>query len=185
MFFNGLLGRSATNSITVYSPTPIGFTYDLNGNLLSDGYRTFTYDDENQLTSVVVSNGITTSTLTSNIYDGRLRRRIRRDYAWNGGWVQTTEVHYIYDGNLIIQERDARHDIPALVNARLLKPLGNFSPNSTKYFATADVLEMAKDRGWLVKVSNTICQHWQKQNARKKDHAFNGAANGHASLAAV
>ena len=73
--------------------------------------------------------------------------------------------------------------IPALVNARLLKPLGNFSPNSTKYFATADVLEMTKDRGWLVKVSNTICQHWQKQNARKKDHAANLPQNGHALLA--
>ena len=72
------------------------------------------------------------------------------------------------------------HDIPALVNARLLKPLGNPSPNSTKYFATVDVLEMTKDRGWLVKVSNTICQHWQKQNARKKDHTFNGTINGHA-----
>jgi len=60
------------------------------------------------------------------------------------------------------------HDIPALVGARLLKPLGNPSQNSTKYFATADVLEISKDRSWLVKVTNTICQHWQKQNARKK-----------------
>jgi hypothetical protein len=77
------------------------------------------------------------------------------------------------------------HDIPALIHARLLKPLGNPSQNSTKYFATADILEMTKDRAWLVKVSNTICQHWQKQNARKKDHAFNGERNGHASLAAV
>ncbi len=77
------------------------------------------------------------------------------------------------------------HDIPALVNARLLKPLGNPSPNSTKYFATADVLEMTKDRGWLVKVSNTICQHWQHQNARKKEQNFNGSVNGHASLAAA
>ena len=77
------------------------------------------------------------------------------------------------------------HDIPALVNARLLKPLGNPSPNSTKYFATSDVLEMTKDRGWLVKVSNTICQHWQKQNARKKDQTFNVTVNGHTSLAAV
>ncbi|HEV2695985.1 MAG TPA: hypothetical protein VG347_24065 [Verrucomicrobiae bacterium] len=59
------------------------------------------------------------------------------------------------------------HDIPALVTARLLKPLGNPSQNSTKYFATVDVLEMTKDRSWLVKVTNTICQHWQKQNARK------------------
>lgn len=32
------------------------------------------------------------------------------------------------------------HDIPALVNARLLKPLGSPSQNSTKYFATLDVL---------------------------------------------
>ena len=77
------------------------------------------------------------------------------------------------------------HDIPALVASRLLKPLGNPAQNSTKYFATADVLELTKDRAWLVKVSNTICQHWQKQNARKKDHAFNGVVNGHASLAAA
>lgn len=54
------------------------------------------------------------------------------------------------------------HDIPALINARLLKPLGNPSQNSTKYFATADVLELTKDRAWLGKVANTISQHWQK-----------------------
>ncbi|HEV2694481.1 MAG TPA: hypothetical protein VG347_16425 [Verrucomicrobiae bacterium] len=63
------------------------------------------------------------------------------------------------------------HDIPALVGARLLKPLGNPSQNSTKYFATADVLELAKDRAWLVKVTNAISQHWQRQNALKKNHS--------------
>jgi len=77
------------------------------------------------------------------------------------------------------------HDIPALISARLLKPLGSPSQNSTKYFSTADVLEIAKDRAWLVKVTNTICHHWQKQNARKKDHAFNDGKNGHVSLAAA
>ena len=75
------------------------------------------------------------------------------------------------------------HDIPALVNARLLKPLGNPSPNSTKYFATADVLEMTKDRGWLVKVTNAVCLHWQKQNARKKDVLLSEPQNGHSSIA--
>ena len=74
------------------------------------------------------------------------------------------------------------HDIPALVNARLLKPLGNPSQNGTKYFATADVLEKAKDSSWLVKVTNTICQHWQHQNARKKIQESNGSHNGHAEL---
>jgi hypothetical protein len=75
------------------------------------------------------------------------------------------------------------HDIPALVNARLLKALGNPTQNGAKYFATADVLEKAKDSSWLVKVSNTISQHWQHQNARKKNLAVNGLRNGHAELA--
>jgi RHS repeat-associated protein len=100
------LGRYATNSITCYLPGTNSFTYDLNGNLTSDGYRTFTYDDENELTSIVVSNGVNTPTLTSNIYDGKMRLRIRREYTWSSGWQWTMEVHYVYDGNLVIQERD-------------------------------------------------------------------------------
>ena len=70
------------------------------------------------------------------------------------------------------------HDIPALVNARLLKPLGNPSKNGAKFFAAADVLEAAKDRSWLVKVTNIISQHWQHQNARKKNIVGNGSRNG-------
>jgi hypothetical protein len=50
----------------------------------------------------------------------------------------------------------------------LLKPLGNPAQNSTKYFATVDILEIMKDNAWLVKMTNAIRQHWQKQNARKR-----------------
>jgi hypothetical protein len=71
------------------------------------------------------------------------------------------------------------HDIPALVNARLLKPLGSPAQNGTKFFAAADVLELGKDRSWLAKVTNTICQHWQRQNGRKKGMLTNGEFNGH------
>jgi hypothetical protein len=60
------------------------------------------------------------------------------------------------------------HDIPALVTARLLKPLGNPPQNGIKFFATEDVLESAKDRHWLARMSATIYQHWQKKNARGK-----------------
>jgi len=70
------------------------------------------------------------------------------------------------------------HDIPALISARLLKPLGNPAQNGAKYFATADVLETAKDRSWLVRMTTTINTHWQKQNA-KKCRAVNGSQNGH------
>ena len=73
------------------------------------------------------------------------------------------------------------HDIPALINARLLKPLGNPAQNSTKYFATADLLELLKDRAWLVKMTNTISQHWQKQNA-KKSHTMANSQNGHPAI---
>jgi hypothetical protein len=63
------------------------------------------------------------------------------------------------------------HDIPALISARLLKPLGNPSQNSTKYFATADLLEITKDKSWLVKATNAISQHWQHQNSRRRNLA--------------
>jgi hypothetical protein len=65
------------------------------------------------------------------------------------------------------------HDIPALVAAKLLKPLGNPPANGIKYFATADLLEDTKDRHWLVRVSTTVCQHWHKKNARQKDLVVN------------
>lgn len=111
------LGRACTNSVTVYLPTTNNFKYDLNGNLTNDGWRTFTYDDENELTSVVASNGIAASTLTSNIYDGKMRRRIRKDYVWSGSWVQTAVLHYVYDGNVVIQERDG-NNLPSVTYTR-------------------------------------------------------------------
>jgi hypothetical protein len=61
------------------------------------------------------------------------------------------------------------HDVPILVAARLLKPLGNPRPNAIKFFATAELLELAKDRAWLVKVTNAVNLHWQRNNAGKKN----------------
>jgi hypothetical protein len=52
------------------------------------------------------------------------------------------------------------------------KPLGNPPPNGIKFFAAADVLELIKDRYWLAKVTNTVNQHWRKQNARRKRHVL-------------
>ena len=66
------------------------------------------------------------------------------------------------------------HDVPALVAARLLKPLGNPPPNGSKYFATAELLEASKDSHWLARMSTIIYQHWRKKNARTKAPATNG-----------
>jgi hypothetical protein len=73
------------------------------------------------------------------------------------------------------------HDIAILVTSRMLKPLGNPPLNGIKFFATADVLGVVKDRSWLAKMTNTVNQHWQKKNARQKRALVNGAVNGHSA----
>ena len=43
----------------------------------------------------------------SSFTTARLRRRISKEFTWqNSAWVQTNETHYIYDGSVVIQERD-------------------------------------------------------------------------------
>jgi hypothetical protein len=61
------------------------------------------------------------------------------------------------------------HDVAVLVAAKLLKPLGSPAPNSVKYFATMEILELAKDRIWLSKLANAVSQHWRDKNARNKE----------------
>jgi hypothetical protein len=60
------------------------------------------------------------------------------------------------------------HDVPVLVAARLLKPLGNPSTNGVKYFGTAELIEPIEDRAWLAKLTNAVAQHWHNKNQRKK-----------------
>jgi hypothetical protein len=74
------------------------------------------------------------------------------------------------------------HDIPALISSKLLKPLGNPPPKGIKFFCTTDVLELSKDRTWLVKVTTAIYQHWHVQNSRKKNYSANDSRNGHAEM---
>ena len=69
------------------------------------------------------------------------------------------------------------HDVPVLVNAKLLKPLGHPPANSVKFFAAADLLEQMKDRSWLSKVTNAICLHWQHKNARQRSRLRESATN--------
>jgi len=60
------------------------------------------------------------------------------------------------------------HDVPTLVAARLLKPLGNPPPNSVKFFAAGGILELAQDRAWLARMTNAFNHHWQRKNAGRR-----------------
>jgi len=109
-------GRVNTNVATVNLSTNVTFQYDGNGNLTNDGVRSFAYDDENQLIQVMV----TTNWMSQFSYDGKMRRRIRKEFAWSSylnAWNETNEVHYVYDGNLVIQERDI-NNLPTVTYTR-------------------------------------------------------------------
>ena len=83
--------------------------YDANGNLTNQTTwqgAAYEYDDENQLTSVWVTN----VWRSDFVYDGKMRRRIRYESAWNGStWLTNAVVRYVYEGNLVIQERDGNN----------------------------------------------------------------------------
>lgn len=59
------------------------------------------------------------------------------------------------------------HNIPVLVRAGLLKPLGNPPSNSVKYFAAIEVLELAADVKQLSQIRDAIYEHWHGKNIAK------------------
>ena len=90
-------------------------SYDGNGNLTNadDGHYAYVYDDENRLvqwnyyqTGTPGSDG---DLATAFDYDGMGRLRQRIEYVYSvglGDWVPTSQVHYVYDGRRVIEERD-------------------------------------------------------------------------------
>ena len=70
----------------------------------------------------------------------------------------------------------AGHDVPVLVAARLLRPLGQPAQNAPKYFATGTVLELMQDEKWLHRLTLAISGHWQTKNARRHEPAPPAAA---------
>jgi hypothetical protein len=62
----------------------------------------------------------------------------------------------------------AEHDIPVLVRAGLLEPLGHPPSNAVKHFSTVELLDRASDRKWLSQMCDAIYQHWARKNAAAK-----------------
>jgi len=59
------------------------------------------------------------------------------------------------------------HEIPRLVAAGLLKPLGHPARNSTKFFATETLEQFRRDEKWLARASDAIANYWRERNARR------------------
>ena len=61
----------------------------------------------------------------------------------------------------------ARHAIPVLVRAGLLKPVGSVRGNAVKYFARDILLARSRDESWLAEAVEAIRTHWRTKNQRR------------------
>ena len=103
--FTAVLNGTLTNHTLAVLPVTTPLRYDATGNLVYDGLKAYGYDCANELTSITVTNLLR----TEYVYDGFGRRRIRRDFSYqrtNGVYALTNEVRYVYDGMLVLQERN-------------------------------------------------------------------------------
>jgi hypothetical protein len=62
----------------------------------------------------------------------------------------------------------ASHDIPILVRAKLLKPLGKPLPNATKWFATCEIEQYRNEFKWLDSAVKVLGDHWRNQNLKRR-----------------
>lgn len=75
------------------------------------------------------------------------------------------------------------HDIPVLIAAGLLNPLGNPPNNAVKYFGTVEILEIAGENAVLNKIRNAVYQYWRGKNADNANPRR--SRNGHMKAKAV
>lgn len=57
------------------------------------------------------------------------------------------------------------HDMPVLVAAGLLKPLGHPPSSGSKFFAAAELQTLRTDVRWLAKASDATVHYWKRKNS--------------------
>src|ERR1700722_1823150 len=61
----------------------------------------------------------------------------------------------------------SEYDIPILIAAKMLEPLGKPVLNATKYFATCEIETFSQNPEWLWDATQIIYDYWKGKNARK------------------
>ena len=57
------------------------------------------------------------------------------------------------------------HEIPVLLKAGLLKPLGKPAPNGHKFFSAVEISSLSENREWLDKATRAVAKHWKDRNS--------------------
>lgn len=73
------------------------------------------------------------------------------------------------------------HEIPILIAANLLKPLGHPARNGAKFFATQALEQLRHDEKWLARASDAICEYWRKRNAHNRSCGRGASGTNHFS----
>ena len=101
-------GSQSSSALDIL-PVSVNPRYDANGNLIWDGVKSYQYDAANELSQITALN----QWQTTFVYDGLGRRRIKREASYqpsSNTYVVTNEVHYVYDGMTVLQERDSNNN---------------------------------------------------------------------------
>jgi RHS repeat-associated protein len=94
-------GQTSVTGYEYVPKTPENYTYDADGNLLSDGRWNYVWDGENRLVSITSLSGAPSgSQLQLNfVYDYMGRRIQKAVAAWSGSAYTNAYTHnYVYDG---------------------------------------------------------------------------------------
>ena len=87
------------------------FTYDLDGNLTSDGLWDYSWDAENRLTAMTMKSGLPTGMIRKRLefkYDylgRRVQKIVKNNWTGTSG-TTVTHLKYVYDGHNLIAELD-------------------------------------------------------------------------------
>ena len=62
------------------------------------------------------------------------------------------------------------HDIPILIRAKLLSPLGKPAQAAVKHFAKVTILELVGNVRWLTRAEKAIQDYWRSNNGKRRKH---------------
>ena len=104
-----LAGQTNTTSgHLLVGPAEESFTYDADGNLLTDGLWDYTWDGENRLIEMKSDAAVATEAVKWLVfaYDSQGRRISKTVSNWNSGWSLEAERKYAYDDWNLLAELD-------------------------------------------------------------------------------
>lgn len=107
---NGEDLQSETTGNLFLAKTPETFTHDAEGNLLTDGRWTYTWDGECRLIRMETNANVPASAKRKLefAYDSESRRIRKQVSSWNGtAWILQSDRRYLYDGWNLVAELDA------------------------------------------------------------------------------